>query len=162
MEASEALKILLSVLFMLAALLGVLGLLYKVFIHLSAVLATPTYAAMIMVELFSSGFGQGRAPRLLRFSRPTDDSHRIWMDFCAFMCTALGAFMLVGAGTPDSMLKLVLAGKFPFIFTMIFLILFAATYIFSYRSPEDKDSPLRKLEKLGMPQFLKNLISKAT
>jgi len=140
-------------------IIGVAGIAYKSLIHVLPLLAAPTYACILFIELQGSRRRSGGSPRLFKLNRPLGVEQRFWMDTVAAFAFlfAIVVVSLIPFTDDPKVINALITGKLvPPVFIWMFLISFFLTCLISFLSPPDDRHPLTKLRKLGIPKFLKN------
>ena len=135
-----------------------LAVFYKLWFHISPLVAFPVYAALILLELLVSGFGKKTSPYWMSFNRPESPHSQMFMDFIAFISLVLGYILFINIGVPhepESMIKLLKGELLPQPLVWLFIGSSLIVYIISFMSKTDRTHPINKMKSLGMPQVLK-------
>jgi len=170
---SEALHMFLTLGAVLVISLGLLALIVRFILSpLMALLAIPTYAAMIALEYFIAHQICKPCPKPLQLKRPSTFWKKLCMDFFAGLCTIssleIGAKIFSGffdRKLPSENLNYFLLhadDKAQFLSVALFWLLLSLTYITSYWHGDGPDHPINKLEDLVVPDWVKKIIGKAT
>ncbi len=167
----EYIQLLLTLGAILMVMLSCLALAVRlVFAPLMALLAVPTYAAMVSLENLIASHRRQGCPAPLQFQKPKTFWKKLCMDFCATYCTLAGcliAFRLFepnsrGASPDAGLAKLIANSSDSGQFTLIglFWASLVAVYVVSYLHGDGPEHPMNKFEDLLIPEWAKKLAEK--
>ena len=137
---------------------------------LLALLALPTYAAMISLEYLVDSCRQGTCPAPLQFRKPKTFWKKLCMDFIASCCTLVGSliamrvFEIPHKGLPLDIetAKLIANSSDSNQFTLIaiFWVALIGVYAVSHFHGDSAEHPMNKFEDLVIPEWAKKLAEK--
>ena len=167
----EYFQLLLTLGAILIVLLGIMALLIRFLLApFLALLAIPTYAAMILLEYFIAEHSQGHCPEFLKFKRPNTYLKKIYMDFFATYCTVVGSLIATqifrgpyaGKTQIDGLTQFIThaSNNEQFFIIASFWVFLILTYITSYFQSDNPDHPINKLQDLVIPEWAKKIIEK--
>lgn len=167
----EYIQLLLTLGAVLLVLLSCLALLGRFLLApLMALLALPTYAAMISLESLVASQRNGRCPAPLQFRKPKTFWKKLCMDFFASYCTLVGSliairiFEIPHKGLPPDIgiAKLIANSSDGNQFTLIamFWVFLLGVYAVSHFHGDGVEHPLNKFEDLVIPDWAKKIAEK--
>jgi hypothetical protein len=156
MDISKAIVIMSNAVAFLLIAAVFLGVAYKVWFHISPLLAFPIYAAFIFIELVVSGFGQKPSPVWACFNYPKSPHAQMLMDFVAFL-SLVSVYLLSTKikmfSESEMPIKLLQGELWEQNFVWYFCITNFLVYLISLMSDRDTTHPIKKMKSLGMPKI---------